>query len=109
LVLFYREHQSIAAVARDLELSEDTVKQRLARGRKLLQAQFLAFVEGALRQTTPGKGFTLGVMAALPLLATTKGGSAAQATAATGMTGALITSGGAVILCLFGVFGFFGR
>ena len=120
LVLFYREHQSIAAVARDLELSEDTVKQRLARGRKLLQAQFLAFVEGALRQTTPDRGFTLGVMAALPLLATTataatvaaaatKGGSAAQATAGAGMAGAFITGGGAVILGIFGVFGFCGR
>jgi RNA polymerase sigma factor (sigma-70 family) len=52
LVLFYREHQSIEAVARDLGLSEDAVKQRLSRGRKLLQEQFLAFVAGALKQTT---------------------------------------------------------
>jgi len=71
LVLFYREHQSIEAVAQDLELSEDAVKQRLSRGRKLLQEQFLAFVAGALKQTKPGKAFTLGVIAALPLLATT--------------------------------------
>jgi RNA polymerase sigma factor (sigma-70 family) len=71
LVLFYREHQSIEAVAQDLELSEDAVKQRLSRGRKLLQEQFLAFVAGALKQTSPGKAFTLGVIAALPLLATT--------------------------------------
>ena len=71
LVLFYREHQSIEAVARDLELSEDAVKQRLSRGRKLLQEQFLAFVAGALKQTAPDKTFTLGVIAALPLLATT--------------------------------------
>ena len=71
LVLFYREHQSIEAVAQDLGLSEDAVKQRLSRGRKLLQEQFLAFVAGALKQTSPGKTFTLGVIAALPLLATT--------------------------------------
>ncbi len=71
LVLFYREHQSIEAVAQDLGLSEDAVKQRLSRGRKLLQEQFLAFVAGALKQTKPGKTFTLGVIAALPLLATT--------------------------------------
>ncbi len=71
LVLFYREHQSIEAVAQDLGLSEDAVKQRLSRGRKLLQEQFLAFVAGALKQTSPGKAFTLGVIAALPLLATT--------------------------------------
>jgi RNA polymerase sigma factor (sigma-70 family) len=95
LVLFYREQQSIEAVAQDLGLSEDAVKQRLSRGRKLLQAQFLAFVAGALNQTKPGKTFTLGVIAALPLLATTakaasvgvavaKGGSAAAKTTAWG-------------------------
>jgi len=55
LVLFYREHQSIEAVAKDLGLSEDAVKQRLSRGRKLLQEQFLAFVAGALKQTAPDK------------------------------------------------------
>lgn len=71
LVLFYREQQSIEAVAQDLGLSEDAVKQRLSRGRKLLQERFLAFVAGALKQTSPGKTFTLGVIAALPLLATT--------------------------------------
>ena len=71
LVLFYREQQSIEGVARDLGLSEDAVKQRLSRGRKLLQEQFLAFVAGALKQTRPGETFTLGVIAALPLLATT--------------------------------------
>jgi len=36
LVLFYREHQSIEAVAQNLELTEDAVKQRLSRGRKML-------------------------------------------------------------------------
>ncbi len=71
LVLFYRKQQSIETVARDLGLSEDAVKQRLSRGRKLLQEQFLAFVAGALKQTRPGKAFTLGVIAALPLLGTT--------------------------------------
>lgn len=120
LVLFYREHQSIAAVARDLELSEDTVKQRLSRGRKLLQEQFLAFVAGALRQTAPDKAFTLGVIAALPLLATTakaatatasltKGGSAAKAATGAGMLSAFLSGGAMILFSLFGVFGFFGR
>src|ERR1039458_5445413 len=115
LVLFYREHQSIEAVAHDLELSEDAVKQRLSRGRKLLQEQFLAFVAGALKQTTPGKTFTLGVMASLPLMAVTakaatvtatatKGGAVAQATGA----GAFLQSIAALspILLLGGFFGF---
>ena len=48
LILFYREHQSIEAVAQNLELTEDAVKQRLSRGRKMLHEQVLAFVEGAL-------------------------------------------------------------
>ena len=82
LVLFYREQQSIEAVAQDLGLSEDAVKQRLSRGRKLLQEQFLAFVAGALKQTRPGKTFTLGVIAALPLLATTAKAATAGTTLA---------------------------
>jgi RNA polymerase sigma factor (sigma-70 family) len=93
LVLFYREHQSIEAVAQDLGLSEDAVKQRLSRGRKLLQEQFLAFVAGALKQTSPGKAFTLGVIAALPLLATTaKAATVGTALAQHGSVAAKTTS-----------------
>jgi len=92
LVLFYREHQSIAAVARDLELTEDTVKQRLARGRSMLQEQVLAFVEGALERTKPDKAFTLGVIATLSLLTT----SARAATA-----GTTATQGGLAVKLLF--------
>ena len=70
LVLYYREHRSVEHVAAALDLTEDTVKQRLARGRKILQEQVLAFVEGALVRSTPGNVFTLGVLAALPGIAT---------------------------------------
>ena len=66
LVLYYREHNSIEHVAVALDLSEDAVKQRLSRGRKILQEQVLAFVEGALRRSTPGRLFTGAVIAALP-------------------------------------------
>ena len=66
LVLYYREHRSVEHVAAALELSEDAVKQRLARGRKILQEQMLSFVEKALSRSTPGRVFTLGVLAALP-------------------------------------------
>src|SRR5690242_12677661 len=34
LILFYRKHQSVSAVAQQLDLSDDAVKQRLSRGRK---------------------------------------------------------------------------
>jgi RNA polymerase sigma factor (sigma-70 family) len=93
LVLFYREHQSIEAVAQDLGVSEDAVKQRLCRGRKLLQEQFLAFVAGALKQTSPGQAFTLGVITALPLLATTaKAATVGTALAQHGSVAAKTTS-----------------
>src|SRR5262245_28898469 len=53
LILFYREHRSVEAVATELELSEDAVKQRLSRGRKLLHEEVVAFVESALERTNP--------------------------------------------------------
>ena len=41
LVLYYREGQSVRAVAETLGLSEDAVKQRLARGREMLRDRML--------------------------------------------------------------------
>jgi RNA polymerase sigma factor (sigma-70 family) len=109
LVLFYREHQSIETVAQNLDLTEDTVKQRLSRGRKLLHEQVLAFVEGALGRTNPGKVFTLGVLAALPAMtisakaatlgaAAAKGSATAKAAGAMGLFGALLSP----LLVIFG-------
>lgn len=66
LILFYREEKSILRVAADLDLSEDAVKQRLSRGRKMLQDEVIAFVEGALRRTAPGRDFSSAVVAMLP-------------------------------------------
>jgi len=66
LILFYRENQSVELVARQLELSQDAVKQRLSRGREMLRAQVATLVEGALKRSRPGRVFTLAVMAALP-------------------------------------------
>lgn len=79
LVLYYREQQSIERVAQSLELTEDTVRQRLSRGRKLLQEEVLAFVEGALERSSPGAAFTLAVVAALPALGTSTAATAAVA------------------------------
>jgi RNA polymerase sigma factor (sigma-70 family) len=97
LVLFYREHQSIEAVAQGLGISEDAVKQRLSRGRKHLQEQFLAFVAGALDQTRPAKTFALGVLAALPLGATAKGATVGTALANHGGVAAKTTSSGGML------------
>ena len=114
LVLFYREHQSVEAVAQNLELSEDAVKQRLSRGRKLLHEQVLAFVEGALARTNPGQAFTLGVLAALPITLAFSAKAATVAAAAKGGAAATGTSFASVVfgvLCgpvLGFLYGFFG-
>jgi len=69
LILYYREQRSVELVARELDLSEDAVKQRLSRGRKLLQEKMMRFVEGALSRSAPGQVFTAGVLAALTTVA----------------------------------------
>ncbi len=68
LVLFYREQQSVARVAELLDLSPDTIKQRLSRGRDLLRSEVEAILEQGLLSTSPGNSFTMGVLAALPVL-----------------------------------------
>ena len=109
LVLFYREHQSIPVVAANLDLTEDAVKQRLSRGRKLLHEQILAFIEGALTRTAPGPAFTSAVLSALPALtlsgkaaalgaAAAKGGVAAKSAGAMGLLGAILSP----LLIIFG-------
>jgi RNA polymerase sigma factor (sigma-70 family) len=89
LILYYREHQSIEHVAVELELSEDAVKQRLSRGRKLVQEEVEAFVENALRKTAPTQTFSSAVLAALPLT----GGMTTTASVSAAGKGTLATKG----------------
>lgn len=100
LVLFYRQHQSVERVAEALDITHETARQRLSRGRKLLREQVLAFVEGTLERTKPGKAFTVAVLAALPVLApqaaiagvaatAAKGSSLAKGAGLAGLTGTL--------------------
>jgi len=109
LILFYREHQSVERVAQELELSEDAVKQRLSRGRKLLHEQVAAFVEGTLQRTSPGKAFTLAVLAALPVTMATSASAATLGTVAKGVAAAkgatLMGILGALVGPLAGIFG----
>ena len=88
LILFYRQNQSISEVALELELTEDAVKQRLSRGRKLLQEEVQAFVEQALRRTAPGRTFSAAVLAALP-----SGSAATAGLGAVGKGAAVAKSG----------------
>src|SRR5262245_2176596 len=86
LVLFYREERSVAEVAMKLDLTEDTVKQRLSRGRGMLREEMTALVESTLTKTKPGAAFTVGVLMALPLVSATTASAAISA-------GAIATSG----------------
>jgi len=92
MVLFYRQQQSTREVAEALDLTEDTVRTRLMRGRKMLKEQVTAMVESTLSHTGPGKAFTTMVVASIAGLALT-GATASAATAVTS-TGTAATSAG---------------
>lgn len=82
LILYYREHRSVEHVACELDLTEDAVKQRLSRGRSLLQQKMMSFVEGALSRSAPSQVFTASVMAALLAMPTSAKAAGAGMTAA---------------------------
>ena len=86
LILFYREQQSVANVAQLMGISEDAVKQRLARGRKQLRSEIASVVERGLRQTAPGRAFTIGVLTALPVMSGTAKAATLTATGAKGVS-----------------------
>jgi RNA polymerase sigma factor (sigma-70 family) len=97
LVLYYREHRSVEHVAAALDLTEDAVKQRLARGRRILQERVLSFVEGALSRSSPGRVFTMNVLAGLPALVTPAKGAGIGA-AAVGHGGLIAKASGLAAL-----------
>ena len=79
LVLFYRQEKSVKKVAEQLGLSEEAVKQRLSRGRKLLKEQLAALVETTISRTGPGKSFTSAVIVSITGIAIQDSGIAAAA------------------------------
>ena len=90
LVLFYREDQSVAAVAEALGLSKDATKQRLKRGRDELRDQVESTLSKTLRRTAPTAVFTASVVTAISAL------TPATATAAAGLSlSSVTTSSGA--------------
>lgn len=93
LVLFYRSGDSTTEVADALELSEEAVRQRLARGRAMLNERVTRLVESGLRRSNPTKAFTVAVLAALPL-ASVQAGVASGAVATAKGTGTLKAAGG---------------
>lgn len=88
MVLFYREHESVGAVAESLGITEDAVKQRLARGRVMLTEHVERLLGETLRRTAPTAAFTCCVLAALPLATTSATAAVAGTTLAKGSAGA---------------------
>ena len=83
LVLFYRQELSMKEVARALDISEATAKQRVSRARERLAERVLSMVERTLRSSGPGAAFTAAAVAAAVALAPTVA-SAAPVKAAAG-------------------------
>ncbi|MDB6129830.1 MAG: hypothetical protein JWM04_937, partial [Verrucomicrobiales bacterium] len=69
LVLYYREGQSVSAVAETLHISEDAVKQRLARGREMLKERMSGLLENVLNNTRPTAVFTVAIAVAIGAMA----------------------------------------
>jgi len=67
MVLYYREHHSVPAVAAALDISEDSVRQRLTRGRALLTERMAKRVEQVLERSAPTPAFAGMVLLTLPL------------------------------------------
>jgi RNA polymerase sigma factor (sigma-70 family) len=76
MVLFYSAGRSVREVADELGLSEHAVRQRLYRGRQLLNAEVSSLVEDTLARVRPGQAFTAAVVALLPAVAAPAAGAA---------------------------------
>ena len=86
LILFYREQKSIREVAGQFGLTENTARQRISRGRKLLRQQVAHMVETTLARTRPGKAFTTAVIVCIA-------GTAGKSSAAVAVVGAASAAG----------------
>jgi RNA polymerase sigma factor (sigma-70 family) len=86
LILFYREQKSIQEVARQFDLTENTARQRISRGRKLLRTQVAHMVETTIARTRPGKAFTTAVIVCIA-------GTAGKSAAAVAVVGAASAAG----------------
>ena len=94
LLLYYRFSKSVADIADSLELTEEAVRQRLSRGRKMLKAEVEKHVKSVLEATGPSEHFTVAVLAALPVFATAP--EVFAATSVAGSAGAAAKSSGGV-------------
>ncbi len=106
MVLFYREGRSAAAVAAALEISEDTARQRLARGRTMLTERMAKLVEETLERSAPTPAFAGMVILALPVgpfaveATLGAGGAASKAVTMATAAGGVVAKGGVAIKVL---------
>lgn len=91
MVLFYREQRSANAVAAVLGITEETVRQRLVRGREMLTARMAAIVEETLERSAPKAAFAGAVMSGIPI-----GLVPAVISAGVSAAGAEVVGGGSV-------------
>ena len=84
LVLYYRQGNSTSEVAAAMETTEESVRQRLSRGREMLRGQVSELIERNLQSTAPGPAFALAVMTALPAAAPIAATTASVGTVAKG-------------------------
>jgi len=100
LVLYYRQEESLSAVAEALELSQAAARQRLSRGRAMLARRLERVIRHGLRTTGPTKAFTLAVISLLPGIAVSAAATATlsavaattKTTASTAVAGGLVGS-----------------
>ncbi len=93
LVLYYREHQSTKAVAEALDITEEAVRQRLARGREMLRDNLSNVLESVLTRTRPTTLFTMTVAVAIGALMSPSAVAGSVFAAASGATAASATRG----------------
>ena len=107
LLLYYRFSKSVADIADSLELTDEAVRQRLSRGRKMLKAEVEKHIESVLESTGPSEHFTVAVLAALPIALTGEQVLAAGAAGATAAQSASSGGAGAGASFVAGVTAFF--
>lgn len=98
LVLYYIEGQSIARIAEGLDIREELVKQRLARGRRALRDHIATRVESALGRMRIRAGVGASVVAAIAAL--DEGKAAAATLAGKAITTVSIKNVGVAVVAL---------
>ena len=108
LVLYYREEQSTKQVAALLDLTEDAVRQRLARSRSLLRQEVLDRFGRTVRRSAPGAAFVAAVAGAMtfgaPCASAAVIATAGTKAATSGVASAALLHS----IALGGLFGWFG-